>query len=222
MRNIFLTSLAALSLLTSVGCGALAPGALTERFAGGDAAGTSSKPSPTSLAAAPPAYIGAGSRVSIRLAQSLSTDRNRSGDHFEGTLDSPIELNGKVVIPRGAAVTGFVNESKPSGRFKGHAVLSLSLRTIEIAGKQVPIKTAMVGRASKGHRNQNVAWVGGGAGTGAIIGAIAGGGQGAAFGAGAGAAGGLTGALLTGKKQIRIPAEALISFRLSEPIPLIR
>ena len=60
--------------------------------------------------------------------------------------------------------------------------------------------------------------VGGGAGAGAIIGALVGGGKGAAIGAAAGAGAGTAGSAFTGNKQIVLPAETLVEFKLVKPV----
>jgi len=60
--------------------------------------------------------------------------------------------------------------------------------------------------------------IGGGAGAGALIGALAGGGKGAAIGGGVGAAAGTAGAAATGKQDITISAETILSFRLEQSI----
>ena len=60
--------------------------------------------------------------------------------------------------------------------------------------------------------------VGGGAGLGAIVGGLAGGGKGAAIGVLAGAGAGTAGAAFTGNKDIVLPAEATLSFKLLKPL----
>jgi hypothetical protein len=62
--------------------------------------------------------------------------------------------------------------------------------------------------------------VGGGAGLGAIIGGLAGGGKGAAIGVLAGAGAGTAGAAFTGNKDIVLPAESALSFKLLQPLVL--
>jgi hypothetical protein len=62
--------------------------------------------------------------------------------------------------------------------------------------------------------------IGGGSGLGALIGGLAGGGRGALIGAGAGAGAGAAGAAFTGKKQVSIPAETVLTFRLDEGVEL--
>ena len=67
----------------------------------------------------------------------------------------------------------------------------------------------------KSHKKRDIVAIGGGSALGALIGGIAGGGKGAAIGAGAGAGAGTAGAALTGKKEISLPAESRLIFRLS-------
>lgn len=55
---------------------------------------------------------------------------------------------------------------------------------------------------------------GGTATAGAVIGAIAGGGKGVAIGAGAGAAAGTAGAAATGKQDVSLPAETVLTFTI--------
>jgi hypothetical protein len=164
--------------------------------------------------------VPAGTSVTVRLNQSLSTATNRSGERFSATLAQPVVVEGQTVIPIGTEVKGVVRQSYPSGRLKGRAVLTLALQEIEVAGGEVVIDTTSRTSVSGRHRKRNWAWIGGGSGTGAVIGAIASGGTGAAIGAGSGAAAGLITAVFTGKKQVRLPAESQLTFRLSQPIEI--
>lgn len=163
----------------------------------------------------PSLTVPAGAVIRVRLNESLSTKQNRPGDRFDGVVENPIEVDGRIAIHKGALVHGVVRESKPSGRLKGRAEIMLALQSVDVDGRQVPIRTSSTTRVSGAHKKRNLALVGGGAGTGALIGAAAGGGVGAAVGAGIGATAGFTGAVITGKKQLRIPAETVVSFRLS-------
>ena len=180
---------------------------------------TTVRPSPY-RAESGPVLIPAGTTIRIRLNHSVGTKLNRPGERFDATLVSPLMANGRVVVPRGADVHGVVRESRPSGRLKGRAVLSMALESVEVEGRRVPIETVSLARTSDRHRKRNVLFTGGGAGTGAVIGALAGGPVGAAIGAGSGAAAGLTTAFVTGKKQVRIPAETVMSFRLARSVTL--
>lgn len=57
-------------------------------------------------------------------------------------------------------------------------------------------------------------------GGGALIGGLAGGGKGALVGAALGAGAGTAGAAYTEEKEIALPAESALSFKLSEPVNL--
>jgi hypothetical protein len=60
--------------------------------------------------------------------------------------------------------------------------------------------------------------VGGGAGLGAIIGGLAGGGKGALIGGLAGAGAGTAASAYTGNKDVVIPSESTVTFKLTAPV----
>jgi uncharacterized membrane protein YccC len=74
--------------------------------------------------------------------------------------------------------------------------------------------------SSKGKGKRTAVMVGGGAAGGAGIGALAGGGKGAGIGALIGAAAGVAGAGLTGNRDITLPAETALSFKLVQPLEI--
>src|SRR5207248_4555957 len=80
------------------------------------------------------------------------------------------------------------------------------------------MQTSSVSRYLKGKGKRTAAMIGGGAGGGALIGGLAGGGKGALIGAALGAGAGTAGAAYTGNKEIVIPAESALSFKLTEPL----
>ena len=157
-----------------------------------------------------------GATVRVRLDETLDTRHNRSGDPFRATLISPIDVDGVTVIPRGTRFMGFLVESRPSGRFKGTAVLSLSLDSFELDGQTYHVRTSRAVRYHGGHKKGNWIEIGGGAGTGAAFGII-GGPPGVLIGAGVGAAAGSTVRAITGRKNVRLPVETALSFTLRAP-----
>jgi hypothetical protein len=161
-----------------------------------------------------------GTLFQVRLAETLDTKRNRTGDRFHATLDAPITENGMEIIPRGATFSGRVDTSQSSGRLKGRAAMTLELDSFELNGRKYQISTSHTSRVSGNHKRRNLVAIGGGAGAGAGIGALAGGPAGALIGAGAGAGAGTLGAVFTGKKQVSIPVETRLSFELRRPVQL--
>ncbi len=152
--------------------------------------------------------IPSGTSVSVRLGQTISSDKARSGDTWAGTLRQDVVVDGRMVARRGDPVRGRVVDAKASGRLSGTALLALQLTSINGA----PVTTSTVSRKGGSHKGRDAGAIGGTAAAGAIIGALAGGGKGAAIGAGAGA--GTAGAAATGKKDIRIPVETILTFRV--------
>jgi hypothetical protein len=165
-----------------------------------------------------PLVVPADTVIAVVLDETLSSKTNNSGDRFTATVESPVEVDGKIAIPKGARVEGVVNEAKAAGRFKGGAVLSLTLKSVTVHGKDYEIETSSATTSSKGKGKRTAVMVGGGAAGGAAIGAIAGGGKGAGIGALIGAAAGTGGAGLTGNRDITLGAETALDFRLLQPI----
>jgi len=172
------------------------------------------------VASTPAIDVPAGTKIRVRLLETLDTERNRAHDQFTASLDEPLVVDSRVVVPKGTSFRGHVTESRPSGRFKGRAVMALNLDSFELNGQTYDISSKGTARASAGHKKHHLLWIGGGSGGGAAIGAIAGGGTGALIGAGAGAAAGTIGSAITGKRNIRLPAESTLTFTLESPVSL--
>jgi hypothetical protein len=164
--------------------------------------------------------IPSGTAIHVRLNQTLDTRRNRSGDRFTASLTQPVVEDGRTVVPKGTVFTGHVTTSTPSGRLKGRAVMGLTLDSFEINGANYPVVTTRASRVSARHKKRNLVLIGGGSGLGALVGGLVGGGKGALIGAGAGAGAGTAGAAATGKKEVTLPAETLLTFRLEENVEL--
>ena len=167
-----------------------------------------------------PVAVPEGTSLDVVLNQSISTAQNRSGDQFQATLASPVVIDEKTVIPKDALVKGHIVDARPSGRLKGVAYLDLTLDSVEVNGASYEIATEDFGRRGKNHNKRNGFLIGGGAGMGTLIGAVAGGPVGAVIGGSVGAGGGTSGAAYTGKKDIRLPVETTLSFRLTRAVTI--
>lgn len=188
-------------------------------------------PAPSSSAASSPAsstpatpqtpavvVIPAGTEIHAVLDTALSSHTNQSGDTFTATLTRPLIVDGQNVVASHARVRGVVVDARPSGRLSKPALLSLTLKSIDVNGSRVDIRTDDLTMEGASHKKRDVVAVGGGSALGAIIGGIAGGGKGAAIGALAGGGAGTAGAAATGKKDITLPAESRVTFRLSRSV----
>ncbi len=167
-----------------------------------------------------PVVVPAETVITVVLDEAVGSKISTPGQTFAATVSRPIEVDGKVAIPKGARATGLVRDAKPAGRFKGGASLELTLTNIEVNGTDHEVHTTSPTETSKGKGKRTAAMVGGGAGGGALIGGLAGGGKGAIIGGLIGAAAGTGGAGLTGNRDIKLPAETPLTFKLVDPLEI--
>jgi hypothetical protein len=166
-----------------------------------------------------PVVIPAGTTLRVRLVQSVGSKISVTGQSFDATVSSPVVVNGNTVVPVGTRALGTVTEAHASGRFKGGATLSLRLNSIRLNGGTFAIRTATYAQTSTGKGKRTAAMVGGGTGGGALIGGIAGGGKGALIGGLIGAGAGTAGAATT-NRDITLPSETIVHFRMSSSLKL--
>lgn len=198
---------------------AQAPAAGTPATAPAPAPAAAPAQAPAAAPAPAPAPVArvvpSGATVRVSISETLSAKRNNVGDSFSGVLSEPLSTRGGgSVFKRGTRVTGTVVAAKGQGRFKGAGDLGIQLTSI--AG--IPVQTTEFEQITKGKGKRTAVLAGGGTGLGAIIGGIAGGGKGALIGGLAGAGAGTAGSAFTGNKDVVIPAESQVTFRLTAPL----
>ena len=157
--------------------------------------------------------IPAGTQLSIRLNDPVSSETNRIGDTFHASLSSPIVIDGETVIPSGAEVLGRVANVQSAGRFAGQSLLTLELTSLSVNGKTYNVQTNQWSREGKGVGKNTATKVGIGTAAGAILGGIIGGGKGAAIGAASGAGAGTGVSAAKKGEQIRLDPEAVLNFQ---------
>lgn len=170
----------------------------------------------------PPLVVPAGTSLVVRMGNTIDTKTANPGDSFTGTLAHSVAVDGVVAIPSGAGVAGTVVDSKSPGRFKGEGVLTVALTSIEVNHVPTTIQTSAYSQSVKGKGKRTAVATGGGAGGGALIGGLAGGGKGALIGGLLGAGGGAAVSAFTGNKDLQIPAESVVTFKLSNSITVKR
>lgn len=171
------------------------------------------QPLPSSLT------LPAGTLVTVRVSQFLSSDRNVPGDTFNAELKQPLVVDGWVVARRGQSVLGRVDVAQKAGRIKGVSQLGVELtKLVLVDGQQLHIHTQMEQNSAGTSRERDARVVGTTTGIGAVVGAASGEGEGAGIGAGAGAAAGLASVLLTRGRATEIPPETVLTFQLQSPL----
>jgi hypothetical protein len=177
------------------------------------------QPSGQAQQAPAPVTIPAGTSLAIRVDQSISVKTARAGDRFTGEIVNPVaDGYGTLIVPKGTRVGGVVAAAHRRGHFKGASVLELRLTSMELGGHEMPIETRAFAESKKGKGKRTAAIIGGGSGLGMLIGGVATGGAGLLWGGLAGAGAGTAAAGLTGNRDLVIPAETVVHFKLSEDV----
>ena len=181
---------------------------------------------PTQPAPAPPqplkVTIEQGTPLSVRLIDSIDSEKNQIGDTFHATLNAPLSAEGSEAIPAGADIAGHIVDLKSASKFAGKSLVVLQLDTISANGKTYNLQTDQFRKEGSSRGKSTAEKVGGGAILGGIIGALAGGGKGAAIGtaAGAGVGGGAQAA--SKSQQIKLPSETVLNFTLQAPVTVVK
>ncbi len=161
--------------------------------------------------------VAAGTNLTIRINQHISVKTSRAGDRFDGEIVDPVVGdNSRVVIPRGARVTGVVVASHRRGHFRGSSILELRLTYLTLNGTRYALDTRDLTQTKKGKGKRSAAIIGGGAGVGMLVGGVATGGVGLLVGGLVGGGGGTLLSGLTGNRDIEIPAESIVRFKLAD------
>lgn len=169
----------------------------------------------------PPPYnltVPAGTELAVRINQRIDVKHAVAGEHFSGEIVEPVTNNGTVLIPRGTPVRGRIDEAHRRGHFKGRSVLELRLISMTLNGYEYGIDTHDTVRSKRGKGRRSAGFIGGLTGAGMLIGGIASGGAGLAIGGASGAGAGTLLAGTTGNRDIVIPAESIVHFRLADQL----
>jgi hypothetical protein len=194
------------------------PGATSSTLANPASAAAAAAPAKPAAEAA--LVLPAGTRLQVRLNQTIDVKHAESGDRFTGVLAEPVVEGNTVAVPSGSAATGDVLVAHRRGRFKGQSTLALTLTRLNVNGTTYRIDTSNLARTKKGKGKRTAAFIGGGAGMGMLIGGLATGGVGLLVGGLAGGGAGALGAAFTGNRDLSIPAESVVTFRLQDALTL--
>lgn len=179
-----------------------------------------SGPAVSAVPQPPPAPVSvsipAGTTLTIRIDQHISVKTSHAGDTFTGEVVNPVLAGDSgVLVPKGAQVGGVVDVAHRRGHFKGRSLLELRLTSLTLDGRQYSLTTRDLSRTKKGKGKRSAALIAGGSGLGMLVGGVATGGVGLLVGGLVGGGVGTAAAGLTGNRDIEIPAESIVSFKLA-------
>jgi hypothetical protein len=163
--------------------------------------------------------IPAGTMLTIRIDQHISVKTSHPGDTFTGEMVDPVLAgDNSVLVPKDAPVGGVVDVSHRRGHFKGRSLLELRLTSLTLNGTQYPLTTRDLASSKKGKGRRSTGLIAGGSGLGMLVGGVATGGVGLVMGGLVGAGAGTAAAGLTGNRDIEIPAESIVHFKLADDL----
>jgi hypothetical protein len=152
--------------------------------------------------------VPANTAIYVRLQQPISSTTAQSGQSFSAVLDEPLAIDGQTLAPAGAPVTGTVVAARESGHFNRAGYLRITLTSIMLNGKTVPIQTNSMFVGGGSYKKRNLAFMGSGTGGSAWLGALVGG----------GAASDTTATYAAGKNEVGFVADKRLGFRLTQPL----
>jgi hypothetical protein len=83
-----------------------------------------------------------GTLLSVHLNAAISSGDRAQDLSFTASLDDPIVIDGRTVVARGANVNGRVESAQSSAQSDGRGYLCLTLDSIEVGGRDLPVSTA--------------------------------------------------------------------------------
>lgn len=160
------------------------------------------------------ASVPVGTEVDVRLQTSLNSGTAKVEQRFEATTVVDYLVGGKVVIPAGSMVRGFVSSVRAAGKVDRRGSITLSFDEIRVATRTYRLR-ASVTQAIDRKVGEDTARIGAGAAVGAIIGGLIGGGKGALLGVLVGGGGTMA---ATEGTDVDLPAGTILRLRLDQTL----
>jgi hypothetical protein len=165
----------------------------------------------------------AGTQLVVRTVERIDSRNGGAAQTFSAIVEEEVtNASGVVIIPERSSAQLVIRQMS-SGGATGSPEMMLDIQSISVDGRRYLVSTTDVTLDSGtgiGNNKRTAETVGAGAALGTVIGAIAGGGKGAAIGVLVGAAGGAGVQVLTRGRDVQVPAETVLTFRLDRAVTL--
>jgi hypothetical protein len=153
-----------------------------------------------------------GTRLVVRMADSVDTKQHGAGHRFRGQLESALVIDGVTVAPRGAFLYGQILDAQSARRIAGSAELALVFTDIMLDDQLYPIETAVLSAQTSNEAGRTVGRTARAAAVGGLIGGSSGAKTGAKVGVGA--------SILTSGASISVPAGTMVETEIRTPVDL--
>jgi len=181
-----------------------------------------SGPMPPAVAAGS-LVIPIGADLPVRTNETIDSNDSYQGQTYSGTITEDIQdTDGNIAIPAGSPAQ-LVIRKVSSGGLVHSAELVLDLDSVTVHKRVYRVVASDVAESNRqgmGANRRTAEFLGGGSALGALMGGIFGGGKGAGIGALTGAGGGAVTQAFTRGKEVRVPAESVLRFRLQKTLIL--
>jgi len=174
----------------------------------------------------PPAgamVIATGTEISVHTNEDIDSSQSTEGQTYSATIsDDVVDTSGAVAIKHGSPAQ-LVIRKIAAGPGVRSPELVLDLYSVTMDGKAYNVFSSDVDEGNGkgvGKNRRTAEFLGGGAALGALVGGIFGGGRGAGIGAASGAGGGFLTQVFTRGKDVKVPAETTLRFRLEKTLIL--
>lgn len=164
--------------------------------------------------------VSKGTSIYVRLQQAISSSTAEPGQNFSAVLDEPLMVSGRLIASEGALVTGRVVAARKSGHLYNAGYLRVTLSSLTVNGKQIPIQTSSVFVEGGSFKNRNLAYIGGGAASNLLPKGLANGDNGSLIGSMVGPGGDTSAAYVVGKTEVGFAADRRMGFRLVAPLTI--
>ena len=165
-----------------------------------------------------------GTQLSVRSDEQITATSDNVGQTYAGEIaNNVVDQNGRLIIPYGSPARLTIADMSTGTMGVGNNQVALALQSVRINGIDYMVQSntqTASGDRGIGANKRTAEMTGGGAVLGTVIGAIAGGAKGAVLGAVVGGAAGGAAQVLTRGKEVSVPAETVLTFKLDQPVQL--
>lgn len=166
--------------------------------------------------------IPAGTVLHLRVSRGFGSDTSRVEDSVPATLDRPVVIGGRTILPSGSLASGYVVQATRPGKVKGRGRVAVRFNRITPAGSDAryTMQTRSWAAVAPATKKKDALTIGVPAAGGAVVGGLIKGKKGAGIGALAGGGAGTAAVLSTRGKDVRIGRGSTLAVRLTAPLTI--